>query len=213
MKTFLAAAVMLAITGVVSQSVAQTSLPLSGRIESTSPLGADFSGPAASSQRTAIPYLGTANPAPCSTGNRGTAALPTFDGGGINPSTSSTTSGLPAALGATSTPVLCNSVSSSGVTNFPSSSTAATASASSSSSLPSSSPGSSTTTANSGLDTAGLGIAGLGTGGLGTTSLGTMGLGSLPTVSSSSQAAAASTNVAGSPTSCTGTSGTTSSNT
>jgi len=84
MKCFLAAALMLPVSVLgIGESVAQTNAAVPDAMAATSPLGADFSTPAASSQSTAIPYPGAVNAAPCSTGNPGTAALPTFDGGGL----------------------------------------------------------------------------------------------------------------------------------
>ena len=219
MKSFLAAAVVLAIITIgIGQSAAQTSVPMSGGMGATSPLGADFSTPAAGSQSTAIPYSGIVNATPCSTGNPGTAALSTFDGGGINLSTSSPTPGLLGAVGAgTSTSVPCNSVSSSGVMS--SSNSSGTAATSSSSSSSSSSGTSATATANSALDAAGLAAAGIGTNGLGATGLGTAGLGitRLGSVTgSTSQTSTASTAATDSLTACpdlSGTAGTTESGT
>ena len=213
MKSFVEAAVMLAIAAlVIGQSAAQTGTPSPGGMGATSPLGADFSTPAASSQGTAMPYSGTANPAPCSTGNLGSATLPTFDGGGIN------LSGLPGAAGvATSTSVPCNSVSSSGVMN--SSISSATIATSSSSSSSSNSGTSTTATPNSAPNAVSLGIAGLGTTGLGTTSLGTSGLGTAglnsitgPTSQTSTASTAATDSLSACP-DLSGTAGTTASGT
>ena len=160
----------------VGQSAAQTGTPSPGGIPATSPLGTIFSTPSVSSPTTVIPYSGTAKPAPCSSGNPGTAALPTFDGGGVSLSTNSPTSGLSGAVGATaSTSVPCNSDSSSGVMSSSNNSGSGATSSSSSSS----SGISATATANSALDVSGLGASGLGTNGLGTTGLGTTALGSV----------------------------------
>ena len=148
-------------------------------IGATSPFGTGFSGFAADLQSATLPYSGTVNPAPCSTGNLGMAALPTFDGGGISLSTNSAVSGLPGPYGVgTSTSAPCNSVSSSGLMSYPSSVTATSTSASASS------PSSPSSSSVSSLDVSGVGIAGLGTSGLGTT-----GLGSLPTMSGSASQA------------------------
>jgi len=159
-----------------------------------------------------IPGIGATSPAPCSTGNRGTAALPTFDGEGISLSTNSAASELLGPYGVgTSTSTPCNSVSSSGLMSYASSVTATSTSASASS------PSSPSSSSVSSLDAAGVGTAGLGTAGLGTSGLGTTGLGSLPTMSgSASQATRPSTGVGGSSTFCSGASGgstTTSTNT
>ena len=165
-------------------------------IGATSPFGTGFSGFAADLQSATLPYSGTVNPAPCSTGNLGMAALPTFDGGGISLSTNSAVSGLPGPYGVgTSTSAPCNSVSSSGLMSYPSSVTATSTSASASS------PSSPSSSSVSSLDVSGVGIAGLGTSGLGTT-----GLGSLPTMSGSALQAP-STGVGGSSTFCSGASG------
>jgi|SRR5271163_4555286 len=197
MKSFLAAAVMLALTALgVGQGAAQTGTPNLGGVGATSPLGADFGQtPGNNSQTTPAPFAGVANPAPCTSGGPSAAALSTFDGGGLSPTsgglsptTSFTTSGTPAGLGAeSSTSAPCNSVSSSGVVSTPNSATTtSSANSSASASSASSSVGSPTTaTANSSPNTAGLGVTALGTSGLGTTGLGTTGLGLLPTQSGS----------------------------
>ena len=165
-------------------------------IGATSPFGTGFSGFAADLQSATLPYSRTMNPAPCSTGNLGMAAPPTFDGGGISLSTNSAVSELPGPYGvATSTSFPCNSVSSSGLMSYPSSVTATSTSASASS------PSSPSSSSVSSLDVSGVGIAGLGTSGLGTT-----GLGSLPTMSGSALQAP-STGVGGSSTFCSGASG------
>ena len=170
-------------------------------IGATSPFGTGFSGFAADLQSATLPYSGTVNPAPCSTGNLGMAALPTFDGGGISLSTNSAVSELPGPYGVgTSTSAPCNSVSSSGLMSYPSSVTATSTSASASS------PSSPSSSSVSSLDVSGVGIAGLGTAGLGTSGLGTTGLGSLPTMSGSALQAP-STGVGGSSTFCSGASG------
>jgi len=167
-------------------------------ISATSPFGTGFSGFAADLQSATLPYSGTVNPAPCSTGNLGMAAPPTFDGEGISLSTNSAVSELPGPYGVgTSTSAPCNSVSSSGLMSYASSVTATSTSASASS------PSSPSSSSVSSLDAAGVGISGLGTSGLGTT-----GLGSLPTMSgSASQATPPSTGVGGSSTFCSGASG------
>ena len=127
-------------------------------IGATSPFGTGFSGFAADLQSATLPYSGTVNPAPCSTGNLGMAALPTFDGEGISLSTNSAVSELPGPYGVgTSTSAPCNSVSSSGLMSYPSSVTATSTSASASS------PSSPSSSSVSSLDVAGVGIAGLGT--------------------------------------------------
>ena len=125
-------------------------------IGATSPFGTGFSGFAADLQSATLPYSGTVNPAPCSTGNLGMAALPTFDGGGISLSTNSAVSELPGPYGVgTSTSAPCNSVSSSGLMSYPSSVTATSTSASASS------PSSPSSSSVSSLDVSGVGIAGL----------------------------------------------------
>src|SRR5208282_606396 len=127
-----------------------------------------------SPQSTGIPYSTIANAPPCSTGNpvTGAAGPTTFDGGGLNLSVSSVTSG-PA--GSTLAP--CNTISGTGVMSFSNSSSVAVAATSPSSLSPSSSATSTTATANSTADATALGIAGAATNGLGATSLGTSGLG------------------------------------
>ena len=80
------------------------------------------------------PGIGAASPTPCSTGNLGMAALPTFDCGGISLSTNTAVSELPGPYGVgTSTSAPCNSVSSSGLMGYTSSVTATSTSASASS--------------------------------------------------------------------------------
>ena len=101
MKSFLTAGVMLVIFALgVSQSVGQTNTAVPGNIGATSPLGSGLSDAAGNPQNTGMPYSGIANRAPCSTGNpganTGTAALATFDGGGLDLSTSSVTPDWPA---------------------------------------------------------------------------------------------------------------------
>jgi hypothetical protein len=208
MRRVLIAAILAAFFGCIPAfaQIAGMGSPPPG-ISATSPFGTGFSGFAADLQSATLPYSGTVNPAPCSTGNLGMAALPTFDGGGISLSTNSAVSELPGPYGVgTSTLAPCNSVSSSGLMSYPSSVTATSTSASASS------PSSPSSSSVSSLDAAGAGIAGLGTSGLGTT-----GLGSLPTMSgSASQATPPSTGVGGSSTFCSGASGgstTTSTNT
>src|SRR5271156_112570 len=225
MKSFLITAVILSITALgPGQSAAQTDTPSLGGMGATSPLGADLSQspgnfpsaaqtgassvgatsplgadfgqtPGNNSQTTPAPFAGVANATPCTSGGPSAAALSTFDGGGLSPTsgglsptTSFTTSGTPAGLGAeSSTSAPCNSVSSSGVVSPPNSATTtSSANSSASASSASSSVGSPTTaTANSSPNTAGLGVTALGTSGLGTTGLGTTGLGLLPTQSGS----------------------------
>jgi len=164
MKSMLDALIVLAVATLgVGQSAAQTGTPSPGVIAATSPLGANFSTPSVSSPTAAIPYSGTASPAPCSPG---TATLPTFHGGGMSLLTNSPTSGLSGAVNATArTSIPCNSASSSGVMSSPSSSSSSGISA--------------TATANSALAVSGVGASGLGTDGLGTTGLGTSTLGSV----------------------------------
>ena len=110
-KFFHAAAVMLAITALgVGQSAAQTGAPSPGGIAATSPLGADFGQTSGDDQSTGA--AGVASPAPCTNGPPGGAAPSTFNGGGLSPTSSFTTSGIPAGLGAASgTSAPCNSVS------------------------------------------------------------------------------------------------------
>jgi hypothetical protein len=171
MKSFLAAAVLLAATALgVGHSAAQTGTSSPGSLGTTSPLGSDFGQtPGNNSQITPAPFT---NPAPCSDGS-GAAALSSFDGAGLSPTTSFTTSGV----GAESTSTPCNSVSSSGVTSAPNSA-ATTTSGANSSSMPSSASSSLGSSPNTG-------VTALGTNGLGTTGLGTTSLGSLPTQSGS----------------------------
>jgi hypothetical protein len=218
MKLLLAAALMLALG--IGQSAAQTgapssggmvSAPSSGGMGATSPLGADFSRIPGNSQSAVVPYSGTVNPAPCSTGNPSTAALPIFDGAGFNLSTSSAASGLPgnpAAGARTSAP--CNSVSSSGVVTAPNSAvtTAPSANSSSSSSASSSLESPMAAAASGSPNTASLGVTALGTGGLGTTALGTTGLGSVPTQPSTLQTSTSPSTATQSETSCSGDLGT-----
>jgi hypothetical protein len=221
MKSLLAVAMILASTALsAGQSAAQTNAVTPSGMGSTSPVGTGPGGFAADPQSATLPYSGIVNPAPCSTGNLGTAALPTFDGGGISldgggisldgggislsmNSAISELPGayLPGAYGVGASPSApCNSVSSSGIMTSPSSLTTSTSGNASSPSSSSSSSGSSPTAANASPDAAGVGVAGLGTSGLGTT-----GLGSLPAMSgSTSQAIAPSTGVAGSSTFCSG---------
>ena len=207
-KFFHAAAVMLAITALgVGQSAAQTGAPSPGGIAATSPLGADFGQTSGDDQSTGA--AGVASPAPCTNGPPGGAAPSTFNGGGLSPTSSFTTSGIPAGLGAASgTSAPCNSVSSSGVTSTPNSATTTTPSANSSSSASSASSSlesPTTATVNSSPNTGSLGATALGTNGLGTTGLGTTGLGSLPTQSGSTlQTATSPSTAAQSETSCSG---------
>src|SRR6476620_4155917 len=114
MKSFFAAAVLLAITALgVSQSAAQTGASSPGSIGATSPLGADFgqaSGNSPSAALTGTPSPGGVgvtsplganfgqtpgnnsqftpapftNPAPCGDAS-GAAGLSTFDGAGLSP--------------------------------------------------------------------------------------------------------------------------------
>src|ERR1700733_162639 len=109
MKSFLAAAVLLAITALgVGQSAAQTGESGPGSVGATSPLGADFGQtPGNNSQITPAPFT---NSAPCTSDGSGATGLSTFDGGGLSPTTGFTTSGI-GAESSMSTP--CNSVSSS----------------------------------------------------------------------------------------------------
>jgi hypothetical protein len=146
MKFFHAALVMLAITALgVGQSAAQTGAPSPGGMGATSPLGADFGQTPGSSQSSTVPFAGVAIPAPCTRGGPNAAALSTFDGGalsptsgGLSPAASFATSGTPAGLGAeSSTSAPCNSVSSSGVMSAPNSA-ATTVLSANSYSLPSS---------------------------------------------------------------------------
>src|SRR5277367_4184522 len=69
---------------------------------STSPLGTGSGGFAADPQSAILPYSGTVSPDRCATGNLGTAALSTFDGGGISLSMKSAMSELPGSDGETS---------------------------------------------------------------------------------------------------------------
>lgn len=213
MKSLVASAMILVSTALsAGQSAAQTGAVTPSGTGTTSPVGTGPGGFAADPQSATLPYSGTVNSAPCSTGDLGTAALTAFDGGGISISTNSAISELPAAylLGAfgvgTSTPAPCKSVSSSGVMSSLGSQTATSTSGNASSPLPpSSSSDSSTAAPNSSPDAAGVGVAGLGIGSLGTTVLGTTGLGSLPATSgSTSQATPPLTGVGGSSTLCSG---------
>jgi len=116
-----------------------------GGMGATSPLGADFGQTPGSSQSSTVPFAGVAIPAPCTRGGPNAAALSTFDGGalsptsgGLSPAASFATSGTPAGLGAeSSTSAPCNSVSSSGVMSAPNSA-ATTVLSANSYSLPSS---------------------------------------------------------------------------
>jgi hypothetical protein len=225
MKPLLAAAMILAVTALgAGESAAQTDtsspgsigatsplgadfgqtlgnspagMPSQGGMGATSPLGADFGQPLGdNSQTTPAPFSDLANPAPCTSGGPGAAALPTFDGGalrptsgGLSPTNRFTTSGIGAESTASAS---CDSVSSSsGVTGTLDSAnsaatTAPSANASSPASPVSSGLGSSTpATATTSPNTKGLGVTALGTSGLGTTGLGTTGLGSLPNQSAS----------------------------
>jgi hypothetical protein len=209
MKFLLAVVMVLAATvsGVV-ESRAQTSPVMPSGMGATSPVGTGPGGLAFDPQAAALPYSATATQAPCSTPNRNTVPLPTFDGGGMNLTTNTPISDAvgdvfgfrsPGAYGVgTSTSAPCSSVSSSGVVSSPSSVTETpTAGNASSPSL------SSTNSPTSTPDAAGVGLAGLGTGGLGTAGLGTAGLGSSP-VGASSQVRPPSTGLGGSPTFCSG---------
>ena len=214
MKSFRAAAVILAITALgVGQSAAQTGATSPGGMRATSPLGMDFGQTPDNSQSTTATTAGAANPAPCTSGGPGAAALSTFDGGGLSPTTSFMSSGMPAGLGVeSSTSAPCNSVSSSGVMSAPNSAatSAPNTNSSASASSASSSVGSPTTaTANSSPNTKSLGVTALGTSGLGTTGLGTTGLGSLPTQSGSAlQTGTSASTATRSETSCSGDMGT-----
>jgi hypothetical protein len=213
MKSLVAAAMILVSTALsASQSSAQTGAGTPSGMGTTSPVGIGPGGFAADPQSAPLPYSGTVNPAPCSTGNLGASALPAFDGGGLSLPMSSPTSELPGAYlpgayGVGSSPSApCNHVSSSGVMSSVGFQRATSRSANASlPSSPSPSSGSSTTAANSSLGVAGVGVAGLGTSSLGTTALGTTGLGSLPATSRSAlQATPPSTGVGGSSTFCSG---------
>src|SRR3984957_6775546 len=115
MKSFLAAAVLLAITALgVGQSAAQTGASSPGSVGVTSPLGADFgqtSGNSPSAAQTGTPSPGGigatsplgadfgqtpgnnsqitpapfTNPAPCTSDGSGATGLSTFDGAGLSP--------------------------------------------------------------------------------------------------------------------------------
>ena len=195
-----------------SPSAAQTGTSSTGSIGPTSPLGSDFGQPPGNNSQTVpAPFTGVASPAPCTSGDPGAAALSTFDGGTLSPTSgglSPTTSFTPSGIGVeSSASAPCNSVSSSsGVTGTLNSAATSTSSANSSGSASSasSSPGSTPTTSSS-PNTAGLGVTGLGTSGLGTTGLGTAGLGSLPSQSGSTvQTATSPSTAAQSETSCSG---------
>jgi hypothetical protein len=163
-KWFLAASLVLAVSLLgIGGSMAQTNAAMAA----TSPLGPDFSTPAASSQGTTIPDPGAVNAAPCSAGNPGTAALPTFDGGGISLSTNL----VPSTGVGTSVSAPCNAVSASGVVS--SSATAAATSAAI--------PGATAAV-----------VAGLGASALGSTGLGA-GLGSSSTMPGSTSPATSTT--------------------
>ena len=142
---------------------------------------ADFGQTPGSSQSSTVPFAGVAIPAPCTRGGPNAAALSTFDGGalsptsgGLSPAASFATSGTPAGLGAeSSTSAPCNSVSSSGVMSAPNSAATTVLSANSYSLPSSTSSGSSApATANGSPNIKNLGVTALGTSGLGTTDSG-----------------------------------------
>jgi hypothetical protein len=207
MKSLLAATMMLAAIALgAGDSRAQTTAVTPGAVGSTSPLGTGLGGFAPDPQSATLPLSGTATPDPCSTASNGpasngTAALPTFDGGGMSLAANSAISALPGAYGVgTSSTAPCNSVSSSGVMSSPSSPTATSTGANTSApSSPSSSSGASAIVGTTGLGTTALGTTG---------GLGTIGLGSSPTMSASTPPTTSpSTSVVGSPIFCSGTQG------
>jgi hypothetical protein len=204
MKGFFATAILLVVTALgAAEGTAQTNMATPG-MGSASPLATGIGGFAADSQGVALPYSGAANRAPCSTGGYGTTAPATFDGGSSLSTNSPTSEPLGLYGVGTSTSTACSSVSTSGTTSSPTSVTTSTAGTNSSVGSSPSSPSSSSST----LDAASAVAVGLGTSGLGATGLGTVGLGLVPPASgSTSQAASLSSGVAGSPTSCSGASG------
>ena len=201
MKSLLAATMMLAAIALgAGDGRAQTTAVTPGAVGSTSPLGTGLGGFAPDPQSATLPLSGTATPDPCSTASNGTAALPTFDGGGMSLAANSANpeiSALPGAYGVGSSMAPCNSVSSSGVMSSPSSPTATSTGANTSApSSPSSSPGTSAIVGTTGIGTTALGTTG---------GLGTIGLGSSPTMSASTPPTTSpSTSVVGSPIFCSG---------
>jgi hypothetical protein len=200
MKALLIAATMLGIALGTGESTAQTSSVTPSGMGLTSPLGISLGGLATDPQSVTPPYSGAANPGPCSTGNDGTAALPTFDGGGFALSTSSMPSRQPGDFGAGShTPLPCNVVSSPGIAGSPSSPMTTSAGGNSAELSSSSSLASASTTPSSTPNTA-IGVAGFGASSLGTTSLGSLPAGP----ATASQVTSLATGVGGSPTFCSG---------